>query len=31
VLLDNGGALSFELTKNVATKLLRARLGLPSG
>jgi hypothetical protein len=30
-LLDNGGALTFELTKEVATKLLRVRLGLSAG
>lgn len=30
-LLDNGGALTFELTKVVASKLLRARLALPPG
>ena len=30
-LLDNGGALTFELTKAVASKLLRARLALPPG
>ena len=30
-LLDHGGALTFELTKAVAGKLLRARLGLPPG
>jgi hypothetical protein len=28
-LLENGGALSFELTKAVATQILRLRLGLP--
>lgn len=30
-LLDNGGALTFELTKALATKLLRDRLALPPG
>lgn len=30
-LMDNGGALTFELTKAVASKLLRARLALPPG
>ena len=30
-LLDRGGAMTYELTKAVASKLLRARLGLPSG
>lgn len=30
-LLDNGGALTFELTQAVASKLLRARLALPPG
>jgi len=30
-LQDNGGALTFELTKAVASKLLRARLALPPG
>jgi hypothetical protein len=30
-LLDNGGALTFEMTKAVASKLLRARLALPPG
>jgi len=29
--LEQGGALTFELTKAVAAKLLRARLGLPPG
>lgn len=29
--LEQGGVLSFELTKAVAAKLLRARLGLPPG
>jgi hypothetical protein len=30
-LLERGGALTYELSKAVAGKLLRARLGLPSG
>ena len=30
-LLENGGVLTFELTKAVAFKLLRARLALPPG
>jgi hypothetical protein len=30
-LLENGGALSFELTKAVATRILRLRVGLPAG
>lgn len=30
-LLENGGVLTFELTKAVASKLLRARLALPPG
>ena len=30
-LLENGGALSFELTKAVATRILRTRVGLPPG
>jgi hypothetical protein len=30
-MLDNGGALSFELTKAVATRILRMRVGLPAG
>ena len=29
--LDSGGVLSFELTKAVASKILRARLALPPG
>jgi len=29
--LDGGGVLTFELTKAVATKILRARLALPPG
>jgi Hypothetical protein (DUF2513) len=29
--LDQGGALTFELTRAVAANLLRARLGLPPG
>jgi Hypothetical protein (DUF2513) len=29
--LDGGGVLTFELTKAIATKLLRARLALPPG
>ena len=29
--LDQGGALTFELTRTVAANLLRARLGLPPG
>ena len=29
--LEQGGVLTFELTKAVAAKLLRARLGLPPG
>ena len=29
--LDGGGVLTFELTRAVATKLLRARLALPPG
>ena len=30
-LLENGGALTYELTKAVATQILRTRLGLPPG
>ena len=30
-LLENGGALSFELTKELATRILRLRVGLPAG
>ena len=30
-LLESGGSLSFELTKAVATRILRMRVGLPSG
>jgi hypothetical protein len=30
-LLESGGALSFELTKAVATRILRLRVGLPAG
>ena len=30
-LLENGGALSFELTKAVATRILRSRVGLLPG
>jgi hypothetical protein len=30
-MLENGGALSFELTKAVATRILRMRVGLPAG
>jgi hypothetical protein len=30
-LLDNGGSVSFELTKAVATRILRMRVGLPAG
>jgi len=31
LVVEQGGALTFELTKAVAGKLLRARLGLPPG
>jgi hypothetical protein len=31
MLLDSGGALTYELTKEVAANLLRVRLGLPAG